>query len=127
MIFLLIAIVLLLAAILITLLTAWNTVAMVVLGLIVWILLITGLSSLFGDIGAKIGIIGPFVLLIALAIYGGIAEAQDKSKRLPPVRKLTAAERQAEMSRLRQETRDEEERRRADLAALRKDIEDRSR
>ena len=124
MIFLLIAIVLLLAAILITLLTAWNTVAMVVLGLIVWIVLLIGLSSLFGDVGVKIGIIGPIILLAALGLWAWATEGKQDGP--PPVRKLTGKERQAEMTRLREETH-ADEKRRAELDALRKNIIDRSR
>ena len=118
--------VILLAAILITLLTAWKIVG-IVLGIVVSLIAaIYVLDDLFGKSGVQIGFALAAVLIFGLMFYSWLAEKRDK-ERPPATKKLTAKERQAELTRLREESRAEEDRRRAELAALRKDIQDRSR
>lgn len=121
--------VILLAAVLITLLAAWPIVGAVFGGFLALAVLIYVLDALFGQTGVHVGFILIAILFFGLMFYGWLAEKRDKERpsQPPGVRKLTGKERQAELTRLREETRTEEERRRAELAALRKDIQDRSR
>lgn len=117
---LLIAVVILLAAILITLLGAWGKVhaaVAIIIGLCLW----GGLAAVAGThLGAWAGwcsLALPFVLLFAVVV---IDEVRNRAKRLPSVVKQTAPVDHDQQS-------NEEEERRAELAALRKDIQDRSR
>ena len=100
-------IVVLLAAVLITLLKAWNSVFMVIGGIVVWILAVFVLSEMLGDVGAKVGIIGPLVLVLVGGALGLIIQHMpDKSKRPPSTAQKNAAKRRAALTALRNERKD---------------------
>ena len=105
--FILILIVLLLAAILITLLKAWNWIAIVIGVIVVWMVLAAGLGHLFGDIGTKVGIVGPFAVIVVGAILGWTMDIGDKfkSRRSQNTARTDAARRRAALTAMRNENR----------------------
>lgn len=107
MTFLLIAMVVLLAAILITLLTARKIVGIVLGGIVSLTAAIYVLDDLFGKTGVEIGFALTAVLLFGLMFYAWLAEKRDKERppRPPSIRKLTAEERRAELTALRKKRR----------------------
>ena len=110
MTFLLIAIVLLLAAILITLLTAWKIIGIVLGCITALAAAIYVLDALFGKSGVEAAVWVVVALLFGLAFWGWAAEKRDKERppNAPPVKKLTAAERRAELTALREKRRRDE-------------------
>ena len=110
MTFLLIAIVLLLAAILITLLTASKIIGIALGAIVSLVAGIYVLDALFGQSGVEVAVWVIVVLLFGLAFCGWAAEKRDRERppKAPPVKKLTAAERRAELTALRKQQRRDE-------------------
>ena len=119
MTFLLVAVVLLLAAILITLLGAWRKVHAaigIIIGLCLWGALAAVAEAHLGAWAMWGSLALPFVLLFAVV---AIDEVRGRPKRLPSVVKQTAP--------VDPDWQSKEEERRAELDALRRDIQNRPR
>lgn len=84
MTFLLITVVILLAAILITLLTAWKIVGIVLGCVVSLIAAIYVLDDLFGTTGVEIGFVLAAVLIFGLMFYAWLAQRRDKEQSSKP-------------------------------------------